>query len=83
MWGDSCLRRRRDFDRLPQLRQINQPVQEGGITMVAEGAVTIYFDDLKEEAQDRVLKAYNLERPKDANWDIFPLMELPVFNFEE
>jgi hypothetical protein len=51
--------------------------------MVAEGAVTIYFDDLKEEAQDRVLKAYNLERPKDANWDIIPLMELPVFNFEE
>ena len=40
--------------------------------------VTIFFNDLTEEAQDRVLKAYDLERPEEMNWDVFPLVELPI-----
>lgn len=33
----------------------------------------IYFNDLKEEAQQQLLQAAGIKDPADANWDIFPI----------
>jgi len=40
----------------------------------------IFFDDLKEETQKRVLDFYNLTRPEDGNYDVHPLC---VLNYEK
>ena len=36
----------------------------------------IFFHDLKEEAQDRVLQFYNIESAEDGNYDVIPLAVL-------
>ena len=38
--------------------------------------IDIYYSDLTDDAQKRVLAGYGLSDPKDANWDIFPLFVL-------
>lgn len=42
----------------------------------------IYFSDLNEDAQKRLLDAVGVENPKEMNWDmrIFPIA---VYEFEE
>jgi len=35
----------------------------------------IMFDDLTEDAQKRLLEAFNTA-PEEENWDIFPIAEL-------
>jgi len=35
--------------------------------------IDIFFDDLKEEKQQEVLKAFEIEKPEDMNWDVIPL----------
>jgi len=37
----------------------------------------IFFNDLTEEAQKRVLEFYKIESPEDMNWDVYPIMILP------
>ena len=39
----------------------------------------IYFDDLTEEAQKRLLECAGVEKPEDMNWDVFPIT---VIEFE-
>lgn len=36
----------------------------------------IYFSDLKEEVQKRLLKAAGIKDPKETNWDYFPIAEI-------
>ena len=38
--------------------------------------IEIYFDDLTEEAQKKVLECAGIEDPAEANWDVFPIFEL-------
>ena len=40
----------------------------------------IYFSDLKEEAQKRLLEAVGVTDPAEMNWDIdiLPLAEYPI-----
>ena len=38
--------------------------------------VEIYFSDLKENAQAKVLEAAGLSSINETNWDILPLFEL-------
>lgn len=44
------------------------------------GSVEIFYDDLNEEAQERVLEAAGVEDPDDMNWDTMPLT---IVEFEE
>jgi len=39
-------------------------------------AFPIYFDDLKKECQDKLLKFYKVKDPKDMNWDVIPITTL-------
>ena len=36
----------------------------------------VYFDDLNEEMQKKVLDFYGIEDPKDMNWDVFPITSI-------
>jgi hypothetical protein len=45
-------------------------------TDYGRGLVDIYFDDLSEQAQKWLLHAANIEKPEEANWDVFPLFTL-------
>lgn len=38
----------------------------------------IYFDDLKEEVQQKLLKAAGIKDPADANWDVLPVTTIYV-----
>ncbi len=46
----------------------------------------IYFSDLNEEAQQRLMEAIGIQDPREMNWDIglLPLAVYPIpFNDEE
>ena len=46
--------------------------------------IEIFFDDLNEEAQKRVLKGYGIDDPMEGNWDVFPLFTLcPEIELDE
>ena len=36
----------------------------------------IYFDDLKSESQQQLLKHYDIKEPKEMNWDTIPIFIL-------
>ena len=38
--------------------------------------ISIFFRDLKPEAQKRLLKGYGVTTPEEANWDVFPVFTL-------
>ena len=40
----------------------------------------LYFDDLTEQAQERLCKCAGIENPEDANWDCIPITTI---EFEE
>ena len=40
----------------------------------------IYFSDLTEDAQRRLLDAFGLTDAKEANWDVFPVIVLPIID---
>lgn len=42
--------------------------------------VELFFDDLTEEAQQRVLEAAGMSSPAEGNWDVMPLADI---DFEE
>lgn len=42
----------------------------------------LYFSDLNEDAQSRLLKTVGSEDPKDENWDL-DILPLAVLHFEE
>lgn len=42
----------------------------------------IYFNDLNEDAQSRLLKAVNANEAKDMNWDI-NICPIAMYDFEE
>jgi len=42
--------------------------------------IEIYFDDLVPETKKEILKAMALEKPEDANWDVFPLTTI-IFKY--
>ncbi len=46
-------------------------------------AVEIYFHDLTEEAQEKVLAEYGVLQPDEMNWDITPLFILEFSGAEE
>ena len=37
----------------------------------------IYFDDLKPEAQKKLLELHGISGPDEANWDVFPIFVIP------
>ena len=44
----------------------------------------LFFEDLNEAAQARILDAYGVESPEEMNWDIFPITELVIeSNYED
>lgn len=43
-------------------------------------SVEIYFTDLTEEAQKKVLEAAGISDPKEANWDI-PTFPIAIIDF--
>ena len=42
----------------------------------------IYFSDLNEDAQERLLGAVGAESPAEMNWDL-DILPLAVYEFEE
>ena len=42
----------------------------------------IYFSDLNEDAQDRLLKAVGAERASDMNWNM-DICPIAMYDFEE
>ena len=42
----------------------------------------IYFSDLTEEAQKRLLEAAGLDSHKEANWDTLPVTTIDFYNEE-
>lgn len=36
----------------------------------------IYFRDLKEDCQKKLLQFYNIDSPEEMNWDVFPIATL-------
>ncbi len=38
----------------------------------------IYFSDLTEDAQKRLLEIFGISSPKEMNWDV-----IPIFEFDE
>ena len=46
-------------------------------------SLEIYFDDLIEETQKKVLELYGLENVGEGNFEISPLFVLEVANEEE
>ena len=42
-----------------------------------EDNVEIYFEDLKEDAQNTLLDVYGISKPEDMNWDIQPIAIIP------
>ena len=42
----------------------------------------IYFSDLNEDAQKRLLDAVGVESPKEMNWDM-DILPIAVYEFEE
>ena len=42
----------------------------------------IYFSDLNEDAQERILEATGVTDPRELNWDI-DIVPLAVYYFEE
>ncbi len=40
--------------------------------------VEIYFHDLSQDKQKEILKAFEIEKPEDMNWDIYPVAIVPV-----
>ena len=42
----------------------------------------IYFSDLNEDAQKRLMEAVNIEDPKEMNWDI-NMAPIACYDFED
>lgn len=38
----------------------------------------IYFNDLKEEAQQQLLETAGIKDPADANWDVLPIATIYI-----
>jgi hypothetical protein len=36
----------------------------------------IYFRDLKEDCQKKLLQFYSIDSPEEMNWDVFPIATL-------
>ena len=47
-------------------------------TSVHTKQIEIYFEDLNEEAQKQFLDAMNIDRPEDANYDIYPIAVVSI-----
>jgi len=48
-----------------------------------EKYIEIYFDDLNEEAQERVLDFYGFSHKLEGNFDLIPLFVLEIEEEEE
>ena len=46
--------------------------------IVTESEVKIFLDDLKEDIQKEFLKAMGMETSKEGNYDIFPIVVVPL-----
>ena len=42
----------------------------------------IYFSDLNDDAQKRLLEAVNVKEPADMNWDM-DILPIAIFDIEE
>ena len=40
--------------------------------------IDVYFRDFSDRKQREALEAYGIEKPEDMNWDIFPIVTIPV-----
>ena len=40
--------------------------------------VEIYFEDLSTDVQEQLLKAFDVEHPKQMNWDTLPVTVITV-----
>lgn len=38
----------------------------------------IRFEDLTEDAQERILEAFGISSPKEMNWDVFPITSVAI-----
>jgi len=38
----------------------------------------IFFEDLKEDCQQRILEQFGISSPEKMNWDIFPLATIAI-----
>jgi len=45
--------------------------------IVNEDIIEIYFSDLNEEAQEKLLSALNLISVSDGNFDVYPIARIP------
>ena len=45
--------------------------------------IEIYFYDLKEEAQKKLLEQAGIKDPKEANWDVWPICTFEISTEEE
>ena len=39
----------------------------------------IYFEDLKESVQKDLLRMFNISDPKQNNWDVMPISQIPLY----
>ena len=42
--------------------------------------IRIMFNDLIPKKQKEVLEAYGIMKPEEMNWDVFPLVIIPIEN---
>lgn len=40
--------------------------------------IEIYFSDLNEDMQKKLLEEAGVESPEDMNWDVFPIAVVPI-----
>lgn len=47
------------------------------------GEIDFYWYDLSDSGKKKVLAAYNINKPEEANLDVFPIFSMPVSELEE
>ena len=46
--------------------------------MSVEHLDLMFYEDLTEECQKRILKHFNVNSAEEMNWDVFPVTSIPV-----
>ena len=43
-----------------------------------KAAIEIFFDDLEEDKQQEILRAFGIQSSEDMNWEVCPVAIVPV-----
>jgi len=48
------------------------------MVVIKKEEIEIYLEDFKEDVQKAILKALNLKKAEDGNYDVFPIATIPI-----